>query len=446
MSESNVNWPLLIALQQKAEEAANLNELAFHVTNESWHLVHYRLSALFLLDPFGRPQLQAISGLISAIEDTPFTLWLRDLASALLNDAPVPQLRRLTSEILPPSLREGWGEWFPKYGLWLPLVAPGGRLVGVVLQVRDENWEDEELGLLSLLHGHYAYCLNTFRSRRTTLAEWWKQQKKQPRRLKIAAAVVAFFLLFPVHLSVLAPAEIVALNADAIAAPTDGVVKIFHVRPNQSVKAGEPLFSLDDTTLRNRRDIAAQGLEVARADALLAGQKAFDSLQSKGDLATLQGKVKEKMAEVAYLDELLGRIDVTAPHDGIFVYGDPNDWIGRPVQTGERVGQLAQPAPLGVMVWVPVADAIALEPGADMRVYLQVSPLNALSGELIETSYQATLSHESIASYRIRGKLAAGESAHIGLRGVAKVYGSWRPFIYWAFRRPFGALRQWIGL
>ena len=81
-----------------------------------------------------------------------------------------------------------------------------------------------------------------------------------------------------------------------------------------------------------------------------------------------------------------------------------------------------------------------------MRVYLQVSPLNALSATLIETSYLATLSPESVASYRIRGKLAEGESAHIGLRGVAKVYGGWRHFIYWVMRRPLGALRQWIGL
>ena len=43
-------------------------------------------------------------------------------------------------------------------------------------------------------------------------------------------------------------------------------------------------------------------------------------------------------------------------------------------------------------------------------------------------------------------QLAAGDSAHIGLRGVAKVYGGWRPFIYWVMRRPLGALRQWIGL
>ena len=81
-----------------------------------------------------------------------------------------------------------------------------------------------------------------------------------------------------------------------------------------------------------------------------------------------------------------------------------------------------------------------------MRVYLQTAPLNALNASLQQTSYQATLSPDGVAAYRIRGKLDDGNRAHIGLRGVAKIYGEWRPFAYWLLRRPLGALRQWMGM
>lgn len=447
MSEATANWPILLGLQQRALAAADEAELAFLIGNETWHLLPYKQAAVFLIDSFGRPQLKVISGLVSALEDTPFTLWITRVCTLLLNDpAGNNEARRLTALSLPAELREGWGEWWPENALYQPLTTPTGKPVGVVIYVRDETWRDEELELLKLLHGHYAYCLNTFRKNRPLLADIWHKLKAQPKRLKIIAVGIAAALMMPVPLSVIAPAEIIALKAEMVSAPTEGVVKTFHVQPNQPVKQGQVLFSLDDTTLRNRRDIATQALAVARSDALAVGQKSFDNLQSKSELAGLLGKVREKESELAYIDELLGRIDVQASHDGVFIYGDPNDWIGKPVTTGERIAQLVQPDDLGVLVWVPVGDAITLEAGASMRVYLQVSPLNALSATLIETSYLATLSPESVASYRIRGKLAEGESAHIGLRGVAKVYGGWRPFIYWVMRRPLGALRQWIGL
>ena len=447
MSEATANWPILLGLQQRALAAADEAELAFLIGNETWHLLPYKQAAVFLIDSFGRPQLKVVSGLVSALEDTPFTLWAARVCSMLLNDpASNAEARRLTALSLPIELREGWGEWWPENALYQPLTTPAGKPVGVVIYVRDEAWQDDELELLKLLHGQYAYCLNTFRKNRPLLADLWHKLKAQPKRLKMIAFGIAAALLIPVPLSVIAPAEIIALKAEMVSAPTEGVVKTFHVQPNQPVKQGQVLFSLDDTTLRNRRDIATQALAVARSEALAVGQKSFDNLQSKSELAGLLGKVHEKESELAYIDELLGRIDVQASHDGVFIYGDPNDWIGKPVTTGERIAQLAQPDDLGVLVWVPVGDAITLEAGASMRVYLQVSPLNALSATLIETSYLATLSPESVASYRIRGKLAEGESAHIGLRGVAKVYGGWRPFIYWVMRRPLGALRQWIGL
>ena len=105
------------------------------------------------------------------------------------------------------------------------------------------------------------------------------------------------------RLSVLAPAEVIALDAVAVTAPMDGVVKSFAVQPNQAVVRDDLLFTLDDTTLRNRREVAQKQLQVARADALAAAQKAFASEASRGELAALNGRVAERQAELAWLDE-----------------------------------------------------------------------------------------------------------------------------------------------
>jgi multidrug resistance efflux pump len=212
------------------------------------------------------------------------------------------------------------------------------------------------------------------------------------------------------------------------------------------VKAGDLLFELDETVLANRRGVVAESLRTARADLLQAEQKAFDDAASRAELAVLRGKLAEREAELQSVSRQLERLQVRAPADGILIYGDQSDWAGRPVQTGERVGLLADPSRLGVTAWLPVADAINLEPGAEMTLYLHVAPLSPLAGSLEETSYQAIVSPEGIASYRVRGVLTErAEAVRIGLKGTAKVYGRRVPVAYLVFRRPLAALRAWCG-
>jgi hypothetical protein len=152
---------------------------------------------------------------------------------------------------------------------------------------------------------------------------------------------------------------------------------------------------------------------------------------------------------VAALDELLQRVEVKAGRDGIAVFGDVDDWQGRPVVTGERILQLADPADAGLLVWLPVADAINLSEGAEVRLYLQTAPLTPLAARIVQTSYQATLSPEGVASYRVRARFddpaTALPVARIGLKGTAKIHGERAPLAYYLLRRPLAAARAWTG-
>ncbi|MDR2839306.1 MAG: biotin/lipoyl-binding protein [Azonexus sp.] len=443
------SWPLYASLQRQAMQAEDIAALGFVAANETWHLAPYQQAFVCLVDALGRLQVQTVSGLISAHESTPFLQWVQKVGADRLAASPAQPgspAQPFTAVDLPADLAASWQEWWPAHALCLPLDTLNGERVGALLLTAEQPWSEIQRHWLQLLRDTYAWGFAHLRGRPLRWRAHWQKWKEQPRRLRWLAAGIVAVLLLPVRISVLAPAEVIALHAEAIAAPADGVVKTFAVEPNHRVHAGDLLLSLDDTTLRNRFAVATEALAVARADALAAQQKAFDQTQSRADLATLQGRVRERSAELAYLQESLQRLEVRAPADGLFVYGDANDWLGKPVMTGERLGQLAQPDDLGVLVWLPVPDAINLREGAEMKVFLQAHPLSALPAVLEQTSYQASLSPEGVASYHIRGRLTDGDAEHIGLRGVAKVYGDRYPLIYWIFRRPLGALRQWLGL
>lgn len=436
---------LLQRLRQRYLQAADLNELGFVIVNDTWHWLQYQQAVFVQQDGLGRLKVRTVSGLATVSEESPFTVWLGRITRLAQEHFREPGPVRLEASMFETEGKNSWAEWWPAHAVWVPLLSDANAQLGSVWFVRDHPWQDDELRDLKMLARSWVFYLQTLSGPPSLLGRA-KQLLKSRSRTRLGLAIAAIALCVPVRLSVMAPAEVVPLQAISVSAPMEGVVKAFAIPPNASVRKGDLLFSLDDTTLRNRRDVAQKSLEVSRADALATQQKAFDSVQSKGELATLSGRVREREAELAYLGEALTRVEVRAALDGIFVYSDPNDWLGKPVVTGERIGQLAEPQDLGVLVWLPVGDAINLEAGADMRVYLQVAPLTSLSAKLVQSSYQATLSPDGVASYRVRGKLEAGQEARIGMRGMAKIYGDWRPLVYWILRRPLGAARQWLGL
>jgi hypothetical protein len=434
----------MLQLERRAFAAATSAALGFTIVNETSMLAPYRQAALFTCrGAASTMSLTHASGQVSVSGDTPYAVWLTQLAGNIAHE---PAVQTLDIETIPVHLADGWREWLAERLIACNMYGKNAERVGLALYSRDEPWQEVETTLFRRIHETYGYCQSALLGASKPLAAR-AAELLQPRWLKRIAIVAAAALLIPVRLSAVSPAEVVALSAVAISAPQDGVVGAFHVQPNSSIKKGDKLFSLDDRDLESRRAVALQALQITRADLLSAQQRAFDDSKSKGELAAAQGRVKEREAELQMLEGLLERVTVRAPRDGIIIFGDANDWLGRPVQTGERIMQLADPHDAGVMVWLPVADAINLDVGAPIRLFLHTQPLSPLSASLVETSYQSVQSPANVSSYRVRGRFDRDTAeARIGLRGTARVSGAWTCLGYYLFRRPIAAMREWTGL
>lgn len=442
---------LVAAAEARARAAGSVAELVFSVANDAYAILGFRQALVFEGDG-PAAVLTAVSGLARPSEDSPYLVWLRRTwpwLQARVAVAPgwlaMPFETTDTLGDVSHEVIDGWREWWPAGVFAIPLDRRSGERLGWVIFLLDQPPAEMQVRVLAQLAQSWSYCWEMLAGKpKPPLKRHWQNLSKTKRYL-LALAVLAL-LFIPVRQTALAPAEVIALEAEAMAAPLDGVVKTIHVRPNQPVKAGQPLFSLDDTTLRNRLEVTQKSVAVADAELQAATQKAFDSYQSKGDLSLLGGRANEKRAELAAVRAQLTRIDVLAPQDGVAVFGDPDDWLGRPVTTGERIMLLANPSKPGVLVHLPVADAITLEPGAHIKLFLTVLPLSPMAATVSETSYQAVLSPDSVASYRLRAVFdGPQEQARIGLRGTAKIYGDRVPLGYYLLRRPLATLRERSG-
>ena len=440
----------LSELARRSRQAGSDRELGFLLVNDTLDLAHYRQAALWLADE----GVWSLSGVVQVDANVPYAQWLDAVARHLQtmgSDGP-----RLFSALdLPPELADQWAQWWPENGLWLASSAPG--VTGGAIFVSDESWSisaTESLHEWSEVWWHAFAAMHRprmarLRGWRGRLSKalawqadrpWWRQ-----RRLLVLLLLLAM-MAWPVRLTVLAPGELVPSSPLVIRAPLDGVIDVFHTQPNQQVKAEQPLFSFDEIVIQSRLDVAVQALATAETDYRQTSQLALSDARSKPQLGLLVGKIEERRAEIDYLQEQLTRARVLAPQAGVVLMDDPAEWIGKPVAIGERILRIATLDDVEVEAWVPMADAIRLEVGDEVSLYLSASPLKPVSATLRYMAHEAVQRPDGAYAYRVRAALSAKTLHRVGLKGTAKLQGGWVPLGYWMFRRPWATVRAYLGL
>ncbi|WP_107852396.1 efflux RND transporter periplasmic adaptor subunit [Oceanimonas marisflavi] len=433
----------LLHLGRRARQAGGAAELRFLLVNETISLVPYRQGAFWSHDN----GVEALSGVSHLDPQSAYVQWLEHwcksgsgAAAAAFNT----DLRSLPAT----AVGADWEAWLPPFLAVVSLGKTEHFDGGQLLLARDTPFSAAELALLEEWAAIWTAAYVAARP-----AKWHLGLKKRLFRRKWTWPVLGLGLaaasFMPVSLTVLAPADLIPLEPAVIRAPMDGVVSRMQVVPNQQVSAGQPLFEFDRVALASRLEVAERTLLTSRAEYRRNAQRALFDADSKGELAILQSQIEEKAAEVNYLRELNRRSEVRSPQDGIVLLDDVSEWTGKPVVTGERVLVVADETRTQIEAWLSSADMIAFSGQAPVTLYLDADPVNPLQARLDYVAHEAELRPEGHYAYRVRASLLpddqGGQQPRVGLKGTAKLQGERVPLIYWVLRRPWAALRGWIG-
>jgi hypothetical protein len=103
-----------------------------------------------------------------------------------------------------------------------------------------------------------------------------------------------------------------------------------------------------------------------------------------------------------------------------------------------------------LQILLPVADAIPLDVGSEVRFFLNIDPASPLPATLTRIGYRAAPTPEGLMAYRLTGRFATDaasdrERLRVGLKGTAKLEGHWTVLALHVLRRPLTALRLWLG-
>lgn len=429
----------LLLLQQKLRLCNTESKLGLLLVNESTKITPTETAILWLE---ADNDVKAVSGLPEPAKHVPFTDWAKEFCRELCESAG-RNPTRVDKENTNPDLLDRWNEFLAAELLWVPLTT-ADRIIGGLLLSRQASWRDEELGILSywgLAAGHAWEALKN-----TPIdQESWRSKVLKKQVLWAGLALVLLILFIPVNLTVNATAEVVPRNPDIVRAPIEGIIGEVHVKPNQSVEAGDLLLTFDDTAIRSNLDVVQQELAIANAEYQRATQAAVGDRRVASELPMLKARVEQKSARVKYNQEILERSRIYAQQPSIAVLASAQELEGRPVRIGEKIMTLAKSDSVELEFWLAVGDSIPVPEAALVELFLNVYPDRVHPATLRYISYQAEVSPDGILGFKGRANFEDMEGLRVGWRGTAKLTGE-RVFLgYLLFRRPLAVLRQWTG-
>lgn len=419
-----------------------MTALQFVAVTETRRLISYQQAVLLEHGIDGKLRVVAVSNVPTVDRNAPYIRFVEKLANRTIRPDPK---RRFSRAADAGDVEADWREFLQDNILAQPVVAPDGTALGVLLLIRAPEWQDGELILVEQLVDALGHAWNALRPRkkRGGLLEGGKR-----RRVVLAGVLIGLVVVLsiPVRQSIIAPATVMPRDPVMIAAPITGVIREISVHPNAPVAKGDILFSFEDAEFRANYEIALRAVDTAEAELRRASQQAFGDAKGRAEVALFQTRLALRQEQAEFSRYQLSQVEVRTPQSGIAIFSDSNDWRGRPVSTGEQVMAIAAPDAAELGISIPVSDAIALEAGAEVRLFLDADPLGSVDATLEYAAYQPKETPEGILAYQAVARFDHQENVpRIGLKGSAKIMGDRVPLALFLFRRPLSALRQMVG-
>jgi multidrug resistance efflux pump len=201
-----------------------------------------------------------------------------------------------------------------------------------------------------------------------------------------------------------------------VAAPMDGFLNKSHVRPGDSVKAGDVLVEMasQDLVLEQRKWEAA----------LTQHENGFAAALARADRAQFvvaQGKASEASAQLELVRQQLARTKLVAPIDGVVIRGDISQNLGAPVQRGDALMTLAPAQQYRLIVEVDERDVAHIQPGQKGQLALASLPADTLAF-VVERVTPVAVVRDGRNVFEVEAKLnAATVTLRPGLQGIAKI-------------------------
>lgn len=268
----------------------------------------------------------------------------------------------------------------------------------------------------------------------------------QRKKIWIAAGIL--IALFPTRMTITAPVEIVAKDPVVITAPFSGLIGSVDVSPGDHVEPFAPLIHMEDTTLSAEAQLAGEEMKLAAVTLSRLKRESVSNPERRADLARLEAEITEKKIKQAYTEQMKNRSVLRTPKAGVTIFADRTELEGKPVEAGQILMQIADPAQIEARIRIPSATMMPVKRNEPVSLTFDPRPFHSYEGDILSIGYEASPDPDGLLSYKVTTGIRHNETAdlRIGWRGAAKIKGEWTIMGYRILRRPLMIARQWTGL
>jgi hypothetical protein len=433
----------LLVLDSEIKRLSNLREFGFFSTNETHRLISYHTSYLWMKKELLGVQLVAQSGTAEFDPHSSINLWLKEVIQTILTFPDAIKEQAFTAKDFATEITDNWPESLPQYFLWCPFSEKAEVPTGGLLFFKDTPFTEAERKMLRWLINSYQYSWNILIQPKSISS--LHLIKKKPYFVTGLLATVCL-LFFPVHLSVIGSGTVSAKDPALINAPMQGVIRSFAVSPGEIVKKGQLLVSLDNTDLLAASKVNQRDLSLTEVKLRTTINESFQDEKRRTEIPILQSQLAIDKAQLDYTNDLLKKTEIRSPIDGIVIFDSTEDWIGQPVQTGERILSVADLNNLKLKINLPITERITLKVG-DTGNFFMSGQLQAIPIKITRLGYNAKLMPNRTLAYEMEANFTdLKDLPQIGVQGTVKLYGNRVPLIYYLIRRPLQSMRSKLGI
>jgi RND family efflux transporter MFP subunit len=199
-------------------------------------------------------------------------------------------------------------------------------------------------------------------------------------------------------------------------APFNGYVREAPVRPGDLVRSGQLLVALDDRELRLERARWS-----AQQDQLVKQHQQALAARNAAQLAVTTAQIDQARAQLALVDEQLGKSRILAGLDGVVVSGDLSQALGAPVERGQALFHVAPLDAFRVVLQVDERDIADVAVGQHGQLLLAAAPDSPL-GFVVETITPVSTARDGRNYFRVEARLERPPARlQPGMEGVGKI-------------------------
>lgn len=433
----------LLVLDDEIKRLTNMREFGFFSTNETHRLIHYHTAYLWEKKDFIGTEIVAQSGTAEFDPHTSINLWMKERIQFILAGEFAKQVHSFSITDFSNAIQESWPDSLTHYFLWCPFSENQLDPTGGLLFFKEEPFSEPEVKMLRWLLASYRYTWNILIKPKTV--DRWRVLKKKPYFITILILLIGM-LLFPIRLSVIGTGTVIAKDPALINAPMQGIIKSFAVTPGSHVKKDQLLLTLDDTDLVAASKVNERDYSLTETRLRTSINQAFNDENKRTEAPVLKAQLAIDKAKLDYTQTLLAKTRVRSPINGIVIFDSTEDWVGQPVQTGERILSVANPNKLKLKIELPITERIRLENGSKGDFFMQ-GQLASLPITVTSLGYNAKIMPDKVLAYEMQAEFEETEiMPQIGAQGTVKLYGQRVPFIYYLIRRPLQSMRRGLGI